>query len=181
MSADVDRISRLFRNMDMSHQRRGSDSSAPKTFQLTPNVIYPQPHTGMGGMTSSLSVPRDHREGSPSTRTCQLHLPPGMSQERRGSTGNVLWKKASSPSPPSHHHSPHAHLLSASGPEMSRRGSTPGDILMFPKKESRKFSQDSIDLNEPVGNQQQRHWESTAGVIMEEEVRPYLKLCWNGF
>ena len=168
MSADVDRISQLFKNVDLGHQRRGSDSSATKTFHLGPNVIHTHAHTGMGGSTSSLSG----REGSPGPtpgKNCQLHVPASVTQERRGSTGNILWRKSSSPSPPSHmSHSPHH--LGVVGPDMSRRGSTPGDVLMFPRKDSRKFSQDSIDLNEPTN----RHWENTEGVILEEEVREYI-------
>ena len=191
MSTEVERISQLFKNVKLSQQRRGSDSGTPggggKTFQLGPNTQYTHAHTGSGGGAGSAAHAHtmQHREGSPGpgsiglaqngSRNCQLHVPTaGLAAERRGSTGNMPWRKGGSPSPsPSptaqaggngHGHAHPGHLPHHLQTDWSRRGSTPGDVLLFPRKDSRKFSQDSIDASE------QKHWEHDGGAIIEEEV-----------
>lgn len=182
MSAEVERISQLFKNVNISHQRRGSDSgNSHKSFQLGPITGYTHAHTGSGGTPNS----RFHREGATSPAgfinngKCQVHVPTvGLAAERRGSTGNISWRKGStganghahlhSHAPGQYHHHPPniPHNLHA---DWSRRGSTPGDVLLFPRKDSRKFSQDSIELNE--SSKHQHHWEHDGNAIIEEEVR----------
>jgi hypothetical protein len=165
MATDAERLSKLFRNVHISQSRRGSDAGVNKAFFVAPHHSDVIPHSG-GSKESG-------REGSPSRTLCHLHVPvpPGVNQERRGSTGNILWRKSSSPQPHNNH------LQNILDNEQSqRRGSTPGDFLVPPnRKDSRKFSQDSIDLNEPFSKQRSgslspKHWQSSEGPIIEEEV-----------
>jgi len=161
MSDDVEQISHLFRKTRLGHERRGSDESA-KAFHLAPNYHHISPRHSIEILPSS------GRE-SPG-RNCQLHIPHGVNPERRGSTGNIHWRKSSSPQPPAFHH--HHHLF----PNENRRGSTPGDVLLFPthRKDSRKFSQDSIELNEPsLAGNGHKTWKTSQGTIIEEEVNVF--------
>jgi hypothetical protein len=165
--SDAEKLSKLFKNVNISQSRRGSDAGLSKSFYVAPHHSDVTPHSGGSGLSG--------RE-SPS-RLCQLHIPPGVSSERRGSTGNILWRKGSAPH--AHQHHPHHHLLLSE--QNQRRGSTPGDFLILQNRkdsrkfshDGRKFSQDSIDLNEPLtvmdasGHKQ---WRSSQGAIIEEEV-----------
>lgn len=155
-------IEKLFKNVHVSQSRRGSDAGMSKAFFVAPHHSDIIAHSGGSAVSG-----RD----SPSRLSCQLHVPPGVNQERRGSTGNIPWRKASSPHP----HHPLQNVLD--NEQSQRRGSTPGDFLVPPsRKDSRKFSQDSIDLNEPFskersGSLSPKHWQSTDGPIIEEEVK----------
>jgi len=178
---DADRLSKLFKNVSLNQSRRGSDAGLSKAFYVAPHHSDVTPHSGGSGLSG--------RE-SPSRQLCQLHIPPGVNTERRGSTGNILWRKGSAPH--AHQHLPlhHHHLLSEHN---QRRGSTPGDFLIMQNRkdsrkfshDARKFSQDSIDLNEPltmIDASGHKQWRSSQRAIIEEEVsKNYCLSCLTQF
>lgn len=162
MATDAEKLSKLFKNVHISQSRRGSDAGVNKAFYVAPHHSDIMAHSGGSAVS-----------GRVSPSSCQLHVPPGVNQERRGSTGNILWRKGSAPH--AHAHAHHLqHVLNVE--HAQRRGSTPGDFLVPPnRKDSRKFSQDSIDMNEPfskerAGSVSPTNWTSREAII-EEEVR----------
>ncbi|CAL8105092.1 unnamed protein product [Orchesella dallaii] len=168
MSKGGEKITKLMETINIAHQpRRGSNVGleGSKCFFLGPHhsdVISHAGGSGSGIAATATAVIISGRD-SPNRSSCQLHVPPGVNTERRGSTGNILWRKGSTPHA---HLSAHQHLLSEQF--LHRRGSTPGDVLLFPRRDSRKFSTDSIDF-EPITPLNGKSWQSSQRTIVEEE------------
>lgn len=169
-------ITKLMETINLSSSpRRGSDVGLPgsKGFYITPHSMEVKPTTTTIVTGATIHSPQCVRD-SASRASCQLHVPP-LNTERRGSTGNIMRRKGSVPHV--HHLNPHhSHIVNDNA--YQRRGSTPGDVLLFPRRDSRKFSTDSIDLNADIslmnGN---KPWKTSQRTIVEEEVSYFLLLA----
>lgn len=188
-----DKITKLMETINISapSSRRGSDVGlvGSKGFYIAPHssdVGHPNNSstttTIVTGTTvhspnccASSAAASGGGKGGGHRSSCQLQVPPTMfSQERRGSTGNILWRKGSLGAPLHNNH-----LNVANQSSHLRRGSTPGDVLLFPARRdshSRKFSTDSIDLNAQdialltAASKNGAPWRTSQRTIVEEEV-----------
>lgn len=188
----ADKITKLMDHINISapSSRRGSDVGlvGSKGFYIAPHssdVGHPNNAsttttivTGTTVHSPSCCAASAAKGGHGGHRSsCQLQVPPTIiSQERRGSTGNILWRKGSLASGAPLHNN---HLNVANQSSHLRRGSTPGDVLLFPARRdshSRKFSTDSIDLNAQdiamltAAGKNGNPWKTSQRTIVEEEV-----------
>jgi len=185
-----DKITKLMEHINISapSSRRGSDVGlvGSKGFYIAPHasdVGHPNNASTTTTVVTGTTVHSPNccavgggKGGHRSS--CQLQVPPTIiSQERRGSTGNILWRKGSLASGAPLHNN---HLNVANQSSHLRRGSTPGDVLLFPARRdshSRKFSTDSIDLNAQdmalltAAGKNGNPWKTSQRTIVEEEVR----------